>query len=309
MGSGLRRRHLWILLGASLSLNAVALIRFTLPMESPEGAAHAVALSVREPASPSTGGNDAPGGTSFSVPSRQAESAPSAEERSELAALKRRVAELEAKGQVDSVPRVPNEVYKTGTADPVALHRIKPELERVLAVDGGHLDWDVDCRSSVCRISLVVTPGPPPPSWETLQMDSRLRSMSGRSTWGGFRPTTDLSTGQELAEYEVFMEIRTLEQEQAHAAMVQSGMAFNEKLKGLLTLRQCTRDHAIKGVGRLGVNIESDGTWDVRVAGPLALTPAAECLRAPYLRASTHADFKPPTTPFVTSFELKSPPE
>jgi hypothetical protein len=134
---------LFFLLLASATLNAYLWLRSSSPEST--GAAQ----QPREPSSPSI----IPEKVIASKQAFSAPSVPSSTPRDSASAqscdsrLSEVRAELErAQRQID-LYLPPHARFDTGSPDPRAADRLRPELQRIFDTDGGTLHWTVECRS------------------------------------------------------------------------------------------------------------------------------------------------------------------
>ncbi len=185
-------------------------------------------------------------------------------------------AELErAQRQID-LYLPPNARFDTGSPDPRAADRLRPELQRIFDTDGGTLHWTVECRSQVCRLHLIAAMGAERDWSAKLQRDDSIRRMSTGMSFQSGAPTNDPITGEALFEEEAYVRLGP-EYEDARSGL-DIGRELVERFRSSDAIRACTNGFQIAGTLDARIIVEEGGRFSYRFGGTLGTTPAGRCI-------------------------------
>lgn len=184
--------------------------------------------------------------------------------------------ELEnAQRQIDSyLP--PNARFDTGSPDPRAADRLRPELQRIFDTDGGTLHWTVECRSQICKLHLISAMGAGRDWSAKLQADDSIRRMSTGMSFQSGAPTNDTITGQALFEEEAYVRLGP-EHEDTRSGL-DIGRQLVDQFRSSDAVRACTNGFQIAGTLDARIVVEEAGRFSYRFGGTLGATPAGRCI-------------------------------
>jgi hypothetical protein len=263
---------LFFLLLASATLNAYLLARDSGPRSIP--------AAQQQPESPT--GSIVPEKVIAARRVSSADSVPSSTSRDCASAQSCDARLSEVRAELDRAQRqidlyLPAHVrFDTGSPDPRAADRLRPELQRIFDTDGGTLDWTVECRSQVCRLHLIAASGAERDWMAKLQGDDSIRRMSTGMSFQSGAPTNDPITGQALSEEEAYLRLGP-EQEDTRSGL-DIARQLVERFRSSDAVRACTNGFQISGTLEARIVLEEAGRFSYRFGGTLGTTPAGRCI-------------------------------
>lgn len=186
-----------------------------------------------------------------------------AECREKQSALQREVADL--------LP--PRKRFEMAVPDPDLEARFKPELARLLS---GY-DYDLECRTGICRVEIMTPEGADPNEWMMkVQDDERLVGMAPRRSFESGRPTSDPVSGEALNVQRMYLTARDPDA----VAAVDVLQPLVDALESSGAVDDCARRHPDdRGTLRYRLRILADeGKVIADYGGDLYATDAGRCI-------------------------------
>jgi hypothetical protein len=200
-----------------------------------------------------------------------------------------------------------DERFQRAQPDPQSEGRLKPELARLLGLDGG-ASWTVECRARICKLDLLLPSGAADGWRRSLQDDQAIQKIA--TGWGFTAPvpTTDPLTRQPLTRHTI--DITVNDEDAADAAAIIAALVDGFRRSGAVS--DCTRGYAevgtVEASVRLGLDPETPPQFEFHFGGSLEPTPSGQCIES-RLRAAAAAIALPArVNGAIASVTFSSPP-